>query len=149
MTVNGVPHSQEIETRLLLVHFLRETLGLTGTHVGCDTTNCGAHGARGRDAGEVLHDVRRPGGRREVTTGRGLASPAGSARCRRASTRSTGSSALLHARDDADGDRAPGREPDPSEEEIRWALSGHICRCTGYQNIVKAVQYAAAKGKGH
>src|ERR687892_233348 len=94
VTVNGSARSAEVENRLLLVHFLRETLGLTGTHVGCDTTSCGAC--------TVLLD--------------GVP---------------VKSCTVLAV----------------SVEEIRWALSGNICRCTGYQTIVKAVQYASAKMK--
>jgi aerobic carbon-monoxide dehydrogenase small subunit len=149
MTVNGASHSQEIETRLLLVHFLRETLGLTGTHVGCDTTNCGActvllDGAPVKSC--TMFAVQADGS--EVTTVEGLAS-------------ADGLSAVQEGFHEEHGLQCgfctPGmmltatallaENPDPSEEEIRWALSGNICRCTGYQNIVKAVQYAAAKGK--
>ena len=95
VTVNGAARSAEIETRLLLVHFLRETLGLTGTHIGCDTTSCGACTVLlDGTPGEVLHDVRRPGGRARGDDRRGPGlRRAGSARSRRASTRSTGSSA--------------------------------------------------------
>jgi carbon-monoxide dehydrogenase small subunit len=146
VTVNGVERSVEVEPRLLLVHFLRQTLGLTGTHVGCDTTSCGAC--------TVLLDgipvksctvlaVQADG--REVGTVEGL-----------------GSGAELHPIQTAFHEQhglqcgycTPGmmltatallaENPDPSEEEIRWALSGNICRCTGYQNIVKAVRSAAA-----
>jgi aerobic carbon-monoxide dehydrogenase small subunit len=149
MTVNGASHSQEIETRLLLVHFLRETLGLTGTHVGCDTTNCGActvlvDGTPVKSC--TMFAVQADGS--EVTTVEGLAS-------------ADGLSAVQEGFHEEHGLQCgfctPGmmltatallaENPDPSEEEIRWALSGNICRCTGYQNIVKAVQYAAAKGK--
>jgi aerobic carbon-monoxide dehydrogenase small subunit len=146
VTVNGVERSVEVEPRLLLVHFLRQTLGLTGTHVGCDTTSCGAC--------TVLLDgipvksctvlaVQADG--REVRTVEGL-----------------GRGAELHPIQTAFHEQhglqcgycTPGmmltatallaENPDPSEEEIRWALSGNICRCTGYQNIVKAVRSAAA-----
>ena len=146
VTVNGRERSAAVEPRLLLVHFLRQTLGLTGTHVGCDTTSCGAC--------TVLLDgipvksctvlaVQSNG--REVKTVEGL-----------------GSGAELHPIQTAFHEQhglqcgycTPGmmltatallaENPDPSEEEIRWALSGNICRCTGYQNIVKAVQSAAA-----
>jgi aerobic carbon-monoxide dehydrogenase small subunit len=147
VTVNGEDRSAEVETRLLLVHFLRETLGLTGTHVGCDTTSCGAC--------TVLMDgtpvksctvlaVQAEG--RELTTVEGLAGPEGLSPIQEGFREEHAlqcgfctpgmmltASALL------------AENSDPSEEEIRWALSGNICRCTGYQNIVKAVQYAAAK----
>jgi aerobic carbon-monoxide dehydrogenase small subunit len=149
VTVNGAARSVEIETRLLLVHFLRETLGLTGTHVGCDTSNCGActvlvDGTPVKSC--TMFAVQADGS--EVTTVEGLASADGLSAVQEGFHEEHGlqcgfctpgmmltSTALL------------AENPDPSEEEIRWALSGQICRCTGYQNIVKAVQYAAAKGK--
>jgi aerobic carbon-monoxide dehydrogenase small subunit len=148
-TVNGTARSAEVETRQLLVHFLRETLGLTGTHIGCDTSSCGAC--------TVLLDgtpvkactmlaVQAEG--REITTVEGLAGPDGLSAVQQGFHEEHGLQC---------GFCTPGmmltatallaENPDPSEEEIRWALSGQICRCTGYQNIVKAVQYAAAKGK--
>jgi aerobic carbon-monoxide dehydrogenase small subunit len=147
IVVNGERRGVEVENRLLLVHFLRDTLGLTGTHSGCDTSHCGAC--------TVLLDgtpiksctflaVQADG--REVTTVEGLMR-----------------GAELHPIQQAFADEhglqcgfcTPGmmlastaflaENADPSEEEIRWALSGNVCRCTGYQNIVKAVQAAAAK----
>jgi carbon-monoxide dehydrogenase small subunit len=149
VTVNGEAHSLEVESRLLLAHFLREKLGLTGTHVGCDTTSCGActvlvdgvpiksctHFAVQVDGREVktveglsqggqLHPIQE-GFREEHGLQCGFCTPG----------MMLVSSALLE------------ENPDPSEEEIRWALSGNICRCTGYQNIVKAVQWAATKMK--
>jgi aerobic carbon-monoxide dehydrogenase small subunit len=149
VTVNGESHSLEVESRLLLAHFLREKLGLTGTHVGCDTTSCGActvlvdgvpiksctHFAVQVDGREVktveglsqggqLHPIQE-GFREEHGLQCGFCTPG----------MMLVSSALLE------------ENPDPSEEEIRWALSGNICRCTGYQNIVKAVQWAATKMK--
>jgi aerobic carbon-monoxide dehydrogenase small subunit len=149
MTVNGAARSAEIETRLLLVHFLRETLGLTGTHVGCDTTNCGActvlvDGTLVKSC--TMFAVQVDGS--EVTTVEGLAPAGGLSPVQEG----------FHVEHGLQcGFCTPGmmvaatallaENPDPSEEEIRWALSGNICRCTGYQNIVKAVQYAAAKGK--
>ena len=147
ITVNGVQRAAEVENRLLLVHFLRETLRLTGTHLGCDTSSCGAC--------TVLLDgipiksctffaVQADG--REVTTVEGLMRGAELHPIQQAFTEEHGlqcgfctpgmmltSTALL------------AENPDPSEEEIRWALSGNVCRCTGYQNIVKSVQSAAAK----
>jgi carbon-monoxide dehydrogenase small subunit len=144
--VNGAARSAAIEPRLLLVHFLRQTLGLTGTHVGCDTTGCGAcavllDGVPVKSC--TVLAVQADG--RSVKTVEGLAD-----------------GATLHPIQEAFhsqhglqcGYCTPGmmltstallaENPDPSEEEIRWALSGQICRCTGYQNIVKAVQTAAA-----
>jgi carbon-monoxide dehydrogenase small subunit len=147
VTVNGAEHSLEVEPRLLLVHFLREKLGLTGTHVGCDTTSCGActvlvdgvpiksctHFAvqangkavqtvEGLAQGGQLHPIQE-GFREEHGLQCGFCTPG----------MMLVSSALL------------AENPNPTEEEIRWAISGNICRCTGYQNIVKAVQWAANK----
>ncbi len=148
-TVNGTARSADVETRLLLVHFLRETLALTGTHIGCDTTSCGActvllDGTPVKSC--TMFAVQADG--REITTVEGLAG-------------ADGLSAVQEGFHEEHGLQCgfctPGmmltatallaENPDPSEEEIRWAISGQICRCTGYQNIVKAVQYAAAKGK--
>jgi aerobic carbon-monoxide dehydrogenase small subunit len=147
VTVNGAEHSAAVEPRLLLVHFLREKLGLTGTHVGCDTTSCGActvlvdgvpiksctHFAvqvdgkavqtvEGLAQGGQLHPVQE-GFREEHGLQCGFCTPG----------MLLVSAALLE------------ENPSPTEQEIRWAISGNICRCTGYQNIVKAVQWAARK----
>jgi len=145
--VNGAGRSADVETRLLLVHFLRETLGLTGTHVGCDTTSCGActvllDGVPVKSC--TMLAVQAEG--REITTVEGLAGPDGLSPIQEGFREEHGlqcgfctpgmmltASALL------------AENADPSEKEIRWALSGNICRCTGYQNIVKAVQHAAAR----
>ena len=147
VTVNGQERSAEVEPRLLLVHFLREMLGLTGTHVGCDTTSCGAC--------TVLLDgtpiksctflaVQADG--REVTTVEGLLREGELDPIQEGFKEEHGLQC---------GFCTPGmmltatallaENPNPSEEEIRWALSGNVCRCTGYQNIVKAVQWTAAK----
>jgi aerobic carbon-monoxide dehydrogenase small subunit len=149
VTVNGQSRSASVETRLLLVHFLRETLGLTGTHIGCDTTNCGActvllDGVPVKSC--TVLAVQAEG--REVTTVEGLAGPAGLHPIQEG---------FHHEHGLQCGFCTPGmmltakalldENPDPSEQDIRWALSGNICRCTGYQNIVKSVQYAAAKMK--
>ena len=149
VTVNGTGRSAEVENRLLLVHFLRETLGLTGTHVGCDTTSCGActvllDGVPVKSCTVLAVGVEG----REITTVEGLATGGALSPVQEGFHQEHGlqcgfctpgmmlaSTALL------------AENPDPSEEEIRWALSGNICRCTGYQNIVKAVQYASAKIK--
>jgi aerobic carbon-monoxide dehydrogenase small subunit len=146
VTVNGEERSVEVEPRLLLVHFLRQTLGLTGTHVGCDTTNCGActvllDGVPVKSC--TMFAVQTDG--LTVQTVEGLANGAELHPIQTAFHQEHGlqcgyctpgmmltASALLV------------ENHDPSEEEIRWALSGNICRCTGYQNIVKAVQSAAA-----
>jgi aerobic carbon-monoxide dehydrogenase small subunit len=149
VTVNGTARSAEVENRLLLVHFLRETIGLTGTHVGCDTTSCGActvllDGTPVKSCTVLAVSVEG----REITTVEGLAGAGGLSAVQEGFHQEHGlqcgfctpgmmlaSTALL------------AENPEPSEEEIRWALSGNICRCTGYQNIVKAVQYASAKMK--
>ena len=145
VTVNGEEHSLEVEPRLLLVHMLREKLGLTGTHVGCDTTSCGACTVLvdGTPIKSCTHFAVQVGGR-EVKTVEGLAQGGQLHPIQQGFKEEHGlqcgfctpgmmlvSSALLE------------ENPDPTEEEIRWALSGNICRCTGYQNIVKAVQWAA------
>jgi aerobic carbon-monoxide dehydrogenase small subunit len=149
VTVNGEEHSAEVEPRLLLVHFLREKLSLTGTHVGCDTTNCGACTVLvdGVPIKSCTHFAVQVDGR-DVTTVEGLAQGGQLHPIQEAFKEEHGlqcgfctpgmllvSSVLLE------------ENPDPSEEEIRWAISGNICRCTGYQNIVKSVQWAAKKMK--
>ena len=145
VTVNGAERTADVEPRLLLVHFVRETAGLTGTHVGCDTTSCGACTVLvdGVPIKSCTHFAVQVDGR-EVTTVEGLASADGLHPLQQGFKEEHGlqcgfctpgmllvSSALL------------AENPDPSEEEIRWAISGNICRCTGYQNIVNAVQWAA------
>jgi carbon-monoxide dehydrogenase small subunit len=146
VTVNGEAHAAEVEPRLLLVHFLRQTLGLTGTHSGCDTTHCGActvllDGVPVKSC--TVLAVQADG--REIITVEGLQQGAELHPIQVAFREEHGlqcgfctpgmmltSIALLQ------------ENPDPTDEEIRWALSGNICRCTGYQNIVKAVHHAAA-----
>jgi aerobic carbon-monoxide dehydrogenase small subunit len=147
VTVNGEARSAPVETRLLLVHFLRETLGLTGTHVGCDTSSCGActvllDGTPVKSCTVLAVQVEG----REVTTVEGLAGAAGLSPVQEGFHQEHGLQC---------GFCTPGmmltatallaENPEPSEDEIRWALSGNICRCTGYQNIVKAVQHASAR----
>ncbi len=145
VTVNGQEYHSEVEPRMLLVHYLREMLDLTGTHIGCDTSQCGACtvllNGESVKACTVLA-VQADG--YEVTTIEGLA-PEGS----------------LHPIQEGFWEKhglqcgfcTPGmimasynllkHNPNPTEEEIRTALKGNICRCTGYQNIVSAIQYAA------
>ncbi len=150
VTVNGVPHSAEVEPRLLLVHFLRETLALTGTHIGCDTSNCGActvlvDGTPMKSC--TMFAVQASGS--ELATVEGLAGPDGLHPIQEAFREEHGLQC---------GFCTPGmmltavallaENPSPSEDEIRFGLSGNICRCTGYQNIVKAVQHAAASQAG-
>jgi aerobic carbon-monoxide dehydrogenase small subunit len=145
VTVNGQEHSLEVEPRLLLVHLLRERLGLTGTHVGCDTTSCGACTVLvdGTPIKSCTHFAVQVDGR-EIKTVEGLAQGGQLHPLQHGFKEEHGlqcgfctpgmmlvSAALLE------------ENPDPSEEEIRWAISGNICRCTGYQNIVKAVRWAA------
>jgi carbon-monoxide dehydrogenase small subunit len=145
VSVNGQPRSAEVEPRLLLVHFLRDVLGLTGTHIGCDTTNCGActvllDGTAIKSC--TFFAVQANG--REVTTVEGLASGGKLHPIQAGFKEEHGLQC---------GFCTPGmmlvakslleENPNPSEEEIRWAISGNICRCTGYQNIVKAVRWAA------
>jgi aerobic carbon-monoxide dehydrogenase small subunit len=147
VTLNGRPCSAEVETRLLLVHFLRQTLGQTGTHIGCDTTSCGActvliDGVPVKSCS--VFAVQADG--HEVTTVEGLAGPGGLHPIQEAFREEHGLQC---------GFCTPGmmltatallkENPHPTERDIRWAISGNVCRCTGYQNIVKAVQHAAAK----
>jgi carbon-monoxide dehydrogenase small subunit len=145
--VNGTSREAEVEPRLLLVHFIRDVLGLTGTHVGCDTTNCGACTvlldgkpvksctifAVQADDQEIrtiegvadngkLHPLQE-GFREEHGLQCGFCTPGMILTAK----------ALLE------------RNPHPSEQEIRWGISGNLCRCTGYQNIIRAVRYAADK----
>ena len=149
VTVNGAEHSLAVEPRLLLVHFLREKLGLTGTHVGCDTTNCGACTVLvdGVPVKSCTYLAVQANGK-ALTTVEGLADEAQLHPIQEGFKEEHGlqcgfctpgmmlvSAALLE------------ENPDPTEEEIRWAISGNICRCTGYQNIVKAVQWAASNPK--
>jgi aerobic carbon-monoxide dehydrogenase small subunit len=147
VTVNGAEQSSEVEPRKLLVHWLRDDLGLTGTHVGCDTTSCGActvlfEGLPVKSC--TMFAVQAEG--RTITTVEGLQSDGNLHPLQEGFKEEHGlqcgfctpgmmltAAALLE------------EKPSPSEEEIRWALSGNLCRCTGYQNIVKAVQYAANK----
>ena len=150
LTVNGEAHQLDVEPRLLLVHALRDELGLTGTHVGCDTSNCGA--CTVHLDGEAVKSctvlaVQADGA--TVTTIEGLGSPD-----------------ALHPVQEGFWEHhglqcgycTPGmimaaadllqRNPDPTETEVRTALEGNLCRCTGYHNIVKAVLSAAETARG-
>jgi aerobic carbon-monoxide dehydrogenase small subunit len=143
--VNGTTYEREVEPRLLLVHFLRDRLGLTGTHVGCDTSNCGActvhlDGAAVKSC--TVLAVQADGA--QVTTIEGLGSPDDLHPVQEAFWEHHGLQC---------GYCTPGmimaavdlleRNPDPSEAQVREALAGNLCRCTGYHNIVKAVLAAA------
>lgn len=147
MTVNGQTVSGEVEGRTLLVQFLREQLELTGTHVGCDTAQCGACTVHvNGDSVKSCNMFAAAADGAEVTTIEGMAKPDGEM------------NALQQAFQDNHGLQCgfctPGmvmsaadllkRNPNPSEGEIREALEGNICRCTGYHNIVKSIQAAAA-----
>ena len=147
MTVNGAEKSAEVEPRLLLVHFLRETLGMTGTHVGCDTSNCGACTVHlNGEAVKSCTVLAAQAEGHEVTTIEGI-----------------GSESDLHPVQEGFWEHhglqcgycTPGmimagadliaKNPSPTEEEVREALAGNLCRCTGYHNIVKAVLSAAGQ----
>ena len=150
LTVNGKQQGGEVEPRLLLVHYLRDTLGLTGTHIGCDTSQCGActvilDGQAVKSC--TVFAVQANG--RNLLTVEGLAKDG-----------------QLHPIQEGFWEEhglqcgycTPGmmmtaydllsNNPNPSEEEIRHALHGNLCRCTGYQHIVNAIQYAARKASG-
>lgn len=147
VTVNGKPHTSDVEPRTLLVHYLREQLNLTGTHIGCDTSQCGAcvvhlNGQSVKSC--TVLAIQCQGA--EVTTIEGLA-PQGQ----------------MHPLQEGFWEKhglqcgfcTPGmimaaadlleRNPNPTDDEIRHGLEGNLCRCTGYENIVRAVRYAAEK----
>ncbi|MGH3209012.1 MAG: (2Fe-2S)-binding protein [Trebonia sp.] len=149
VTVNGTDHARVVEPRLLLIHFLRDELGLTGSHWGCDTSNCGAcvvwldeTPVKSCTVLAVMADGRR------VTTVEGLAGPG---------LNNTGLDPVQEAFAACHGLQCgfctPGmmmtarwlldHNPDPTEEEVREAISGQVCRCTGYENIVRSVLRAA------
>ena len=154
VTVNGKPYTNEVDDRTLLVHYLRESLNLTGTHIGCDTSQCGACVVvvNGQSVKSCTTLAARCNGA-SVTTIEGLA----------------GADGQLHPLQEGFwechglqcGFCTPGmimsaydllqQNPKPTDDEIRHGLEGNLCRCTGYHNIVRAVQYAAAKkiGRAH
>ena len=147
VTVNGSKVEAEVEPRLLLVHFLRENLGLTGTHIGCDTTSCGActvhlNGKAVKSC--TVLAVQADGG--EVRTVEGLMQEGHYHPIQEGFHEMHGLQC---------GFCTPGmmmaalallaENPSPTEDQIRWGISGNLCRCTGYVNIVKAIQYAAEK----
>jgi len=150
VTVNGQSASAEVETRLLLVHFLRETLGLTGTHIGCDTTSCGActillDGVPVKSC--TLFAVQVDG--REITTVEGLIRDGGLHPIQEGFREEHGlQCGFCTAGMMLTAVALLAENPNPTDEEIRWAISGNVCRCTGYQNIVKAVQLAVERRHG-
>ncbi len=145
--VNGQSYSRDVEPRTLLVHFIREHLGLTGTHVGCETTTCGACTVLlDGDAVKACNVLAVQADGMKVTTVEGLA---------KGSELHPIQEGFWEEHGLQCGYCTPGflmatvqlleRNPSPSEEEIRHGLDGNLCRCTGYHNIVKAVKYAAEK----
>ena len=145
--INGTPVTKDVDSRMLLIHFIREELQMTGTHIGCDTSSCGActilmngrsvksctlytvqangksvKTIEGMEEGGALHPLQE-GFHEEHGLQCGFCTPGMIMRA----------AELLE------------KNPNPSEEEIRWGISGNLCRCTGYVNIVKAIQYAAEK----
>ena len=147
VTVNGEERAEEVESRLLLVHFIRETLGLTGTHIGCDTTHCGACTVSldGKPVKSCTIFAVQANGR-EVNTVEGLEQDGALHPIQEAFTEEHG----LQCGFCTPGMMMTGvaflqNNSDPSDDEIRKAISGNLCRCTGYVNIVKAYQSAAEK----
>jgi carbon-monoxide dehydrogenase small subunit len=147
VTVNGEAVSKEVEARMLLVHFIRETLDLTGTHIGCDTSSCGActvflNGKAVKSC--TVFAAQTDGGTIETIEALAV-------------------DGKLHPLQEGFWEKhglqcgycTPGmilsakhlldKNPNPTEEEIRWGISGNLCRCTGYNKIVEAIQYAAEK----
>jgi aerobic carbon-monoxide dehydrogenase small subunit len=151
VTVNGTKHTLEVEPRLLLVHMIREVLNMTGTHIGCDTSSCGACtillNGKSIKSCTVLA-VQADG--KSITTVEGLAPEGGPLHPLQEGFKENHG---LHC-----GFCTPGmllrahelleHNPNPTEDEIRWGISGNLCRCTGYNNIVKAIQWAGAKMRG-
>ena len=148
LEINGTPRTVAVEPRKLLVHLIREDLGLTGTHIGCDTSQCGACtvdiDGRAVKSCTVLA-VMADGA--SITTIEGLASADGEAPPAPDGIPRTPCAAmrLLHARHDHERARLLKHHPNPTEDEIRHDLAGNICRCTGYHNIVRAVASLAAR----
>jgi len=147
VTVNGVVQEADVDARLLLVHFIREDLDMTGTHIGCDTSHCGACTVliNGKAIKSCTYFAVQADGA-EVSTVEGLVQNGDLSPIQEGFHEMHGlqcgfctpgmmlsSIALLE------------QNPNPTEDEIRWGLSGNLCRCTGYVNIVKAVQYASEK----
>ena len=151
MKVNGKPVEALVEPRTLLIHFLREQLNLTGPHIGCDTSHCGActvdlNGKSVKSC--TMFAVQADGG--DLLTIEGMAAPDGTLHalqegfCEMHGLQCGFCTPGMIVR----GYRLLKETPNPSEDEIRMGISGNLCRCTGYQNIVKAIQFAAAKLAG-
>lgn len=150
VTVNGTQHTLEVEPRTLLVHMIREILSLTGTHIGCDTTSCGACTILldGKSVKSCTILAVQANGK-SITTIEGVSTEGALNPIQEGFKENHG----LHC-----GFCTPGmilratellaNNPNPTEEEIRWGISGNLCRCTGYNNIVKAILYASAKMRG-
>ena len=150
IAINGKAYTHEVEPRLLLVHYLRDVLGLTGTHVGCETSLCGActvmlDGKAVKSC--TMFAVQADGA--EITTIEGLAHNGELHPVQEGFWEKHGlqcgycTTGMIMA-----ATQIIERNPNPSQEEIRHGLDGNLCRCTGYQHIVEAVQYAAAKKAG-
>ena len=147
MTINGNSVSAEVDSRLLLVHFIRENLDLTGTHIGCDTSNCGACTILldGKSVKSCTYLAVRADGA-DITTIEGVAPEGTNSPLQQAFHDNHG----LHC-----GFCTPGmitraaklleENPNPTEEDVRFGIAGNICRCTGYQNIVKSILSAASE----
>jgi len=147
VTINGEKREAQVEPRLLLVHLIRDVLRLTGTHIGCDTTHCGACTVLldGRPVKSCTIFAVQANGR-EIRTVEGL---------EQNGTLHPVQEGFYQEHGLQCGYCTPGmlmtsyaflqRNPSPTDDDIRWAISGNLCRCTGYVNIVKAIQYAAAK----
>lgn len=151
VTVNGAAHTLDVEPRLLLVHLIRENINLTGTHIGCDTSSCGACTILmdGKSVKSCTILAVQANGK-SISTIEGVAAADGH----------------LHPLQEGFKENhglqcgfcTPGmimrsielleHNPNPTEDEIRWGISGNLCRCTGYNNIVKAIEYASAKMRG-
>jgi carbon-monoxide dehydrogenase small subunit len=150
VTVNGTSHTSDVEDRTLLVHFLREQLNLTGTHIGCDTSQCGACVVLvdGKSAKSCTTLAARCDGA-SITTIEGLSTDGtmhplqeGFWECHGLQCGFCTPGMIMAATD------LLAQNPNPTDEEIRHGLEGNLCRCTGYHNIVRSVQYAAAKMRG-
>ena len=146
VTINGTAHSHDVEPRQLLVDYIRSTAGLTGTHIGCDTTSCGVctvlvDGTPVKSCTMLAVQA----DQRDVTTVEGLKSNGELHPIQEAFKEEHGlqcgfcTPAMMLV-----GAALINENPDPSDDDVRWAISGNLCRCTGYMNIVKAIRTAAA-----